>query len=109
MRSTGRTGTSVLERAFSLLEVVGSDGASVGLAELARRAELPKATRAGESSQTAGAGELCLEQHQLRHGTQEAPSHRSGKCLLRPALIMSLRSVTGPDPRRRASSRLCML
>lgn len=44
MRSTGRTGTSVLERAFSLLEVVGSDGTSVGLAELARRAGLPKAT-----------------------------------------------------------------
>jgi DNA-binding IclR family transcriptional regulator len=44
MRSTGRTGTSVLERAFSLLEVLGSDGASVGLAELARRAGLPKAT-----------------------------------------------------------------
>ena len=44
MRSTGRTGISVLERAFSLLEVVGSDGTSVGLAELARRAGLPKAT-----------------------------------------------------------------
>jgi IclR family transcriptional regulator, acetate operon repressor len=44
MRSTGRTGTSVLERAFSLLEVLGSDGRSVGLAELARRAGLPKAT-----------------------------------------------------------------
>jgi DNA-binding IclR family transcriptional regulator len=44
MRSTGRTGTSVLERAFSLLEVVGSDGTSVGLAELSRRAGLPKAT-----------------------------------------------------------------
>jgi IclR family transcriptional regulator, acetate operon repressor len=44
MRSTGRTGASVLERAFSLLEVLGSDGASVGLAELARRAGLPKAT-----------------------------------------------------------------
>jgi len=44
MRSTGRNGASVLERAFSLLEVVGSDGSSVGLAELARRAGLPKAT-----------------------------------------------------------------
>jgi DNA-binding IclR family transcriptional regulator len=44
MRSTGRTGASVLERAFSLLEVLGSDSASVGLAELARRAGLPKAT-----------------------------------------------------------------
>jgi DNA-binding IclR family transcriptional regulator len=44
MRSTGRTGTSVLERAFCLLEVLGSDGASLGLAELARRARLPKAT-----------------------------------------------------------------
>lgn len=44
MRSTGRTGSSVLERAFSLLEVIGSDGTSVGLAELARRAGLPKAT-----------------------------------------------------------------
>lgn len=44
MRSTGRTGTSVLERAFALLEVIGADGASVGLAELARRSGLPKAT-----------------------------------------------------------------
>lgn len=44
MRSTGRTGTSVLKRAFCLLEVLGSDGTSVGLAELARRAGLPKAT-----------------------------------------------------------------
>jgi DNA-binding IclR family transcriptional regulator len=44
MRSTGRTGGSVLQRAFSLIEAFGSDGASVGLAELARRAGLPKAT-----------------------------------------------------------------
>jgi len=44
MRSNGRTASSVLERAFSLLEVLGSDGASLGLAELARRAGLPKAT-----------------------------------------------------------------
>ena len=44
MRSTGRTGTSVLERAFALLEVIGADGASVGLAELARRSGLAKAT-----------------------------------------------------------------
>ncbi len=34
----------MLERAFSLLEALGSDGTSVGLAELARRAGLPKAT-----------------------------------------------------------------
>src|SRR5215467_11690452 len=103
MRSTGRNGTSVLERAFSLLEVVGSDGASVGLAELARRAELPKATRAGESSQTAGTGELGLEQHQLRHGTQEAPIAPVRQVSPTTSPIMSLRSVTGPDPRRRAS------
>jgi DNA-binding IclR family transcriptional regulator len=44
MRSTQRTGASVLERALRLLEVLGSDGGSVGLAELARRASLPKAT-----------------------------------------------------------------
>ncbi len=44
MRSTGRNGSSVLERAFSLLDVIGSDETSVGLAELARRAGLPKAT-----------------------------------------------------------------
>lgn len=44
MRSTGRTGASVLERAFALLEAVGSDGTSVGLAELARRSGLAKAT-----------------------------------------------------------------
>jgi DNA-binding IclR family transcriptional regulator len=44
MRSTGRTSASVLERAFSLLEVLGADGTSLGLAELARRAGLPKAT-----------------------------------------------------------------
>lgn len=44
MRSNGRTSTSVLERAFSLLEAVGSDGTSVGLAELARRSGLAKAT-----------------------------------------------------------------
>jgi DNA-binding IclR family transcriptional regulator len=44
MRSNGRTGTSVLERAFSLLDVLSSSGSSVGLAELARRAGLPKAT-----------------------------------------------------------------
>jgi IclR family transcriptional regulator, acetate operon repressor len=44
MRSTGRTGTSVLERAFALLEVIGAEGASVGLAELARRSGLAKAT-----------------------------------------------------------------
>jgi DNA-binding IclR family transcriptional regulator len=44
MRSTGRTGTSVLERAFALLEVIGADGTSVGLAELARRSGLAKAT-----------------------------------------------------------------
>ena len=34
----------MLQRAFSLMEAFGSDGASVGLAELARRAGLPKAT-----------------------------------------------------------------
>ena len=44
MRSTGRTGASVLERAFALLEVIGADGASIGLAELARRSGLAKAT-----------------------------------------------------------------
>jgi IclR family transcriptional regulator, acetate operon repressor len=44
VRSAERTGSSVLERAFALLEVVGSDGTSVGLAEMARRAALPKAT-----------------------------------------------------------------
>lgn len=44
MRSDERNGASVLERAFRLLEVFGSDGTSVGLAELARRSKLPKAT-----------------------------------------------------------------
>jgi DNA-binding IclR family transcriptional regulator len=44
MRSTGRNGPSVLQRAFSILEVIGSSETSVGLAELARRAGLPKAT-----------------------------------------------------------------
>lgn len=44
MRSDERNGHSVLERAFRLLEVFGPDGRSLGLAEVARRAELPKAT-----------------------------------------------------------------
>ena len=67
MRSTGRTGTSVLERAFSLLEVVGSDGTSVGLAELARRAGLPKATAYRLANQLVelGALERVGEEYQL--------------------------------------------
>lgn len=64
MRSTGRTGTSVLERAFSLLEVFGSDGASVGLAELARRAGLPKATAYRLANQ-------LIELHVLERAGQE--------------------------------------
>ena len=67
MRSTGRTGTSVLERAFSLLEAVGSDGAGVGLAELARRAGLPKATAYRLANQLIelGALERVGEEYQL--------------------------------------------
>jgi IclR family acetate operon transcriptional repressor len=64
MRSTGRTGASVLERAFSLLEALGSDTASVGLAELARRAGLPKATAYRLASQ-------LVELHVLERAGQE--------------------------------------
>ena len=44
VRSDERNGHTVLERAFRLLEVFGPDGPHLGLAELARRADLPKAT-----------------------------------------------------------------
>ncbi|GAA1382210.1 IclR family transcriptional regulator [Pseudonocardia kongjuensis] len=45
MRSIERTaGPSVLGRAFSLLDVLSTGTGSLGLAELARRADLPKAT-----------------------------------------------------------------
>jgi len=64
MRSTGRTGASVLERAFCLLEVLGSDSASVGLAELARRAGLPKATAYRLANQ-------LVELHVLERAGQE--------------------------------------
>jgi IclR family acetate operon transcriptional repressor len=64
MRSTGRTGASVLERAFSLLEALGPDTASVGLAELARRAGLPKATAYRLASQ-------LVELHVLERAGQE--------------------------------------
>lgn len=64
MRSTGRTGASVLERAFSLLEVLGSDSASIGLAELARRAGLPKATAYRLANQ-------LVELHVLERAGQE--------------------------------------
>ncbi|GAA1382178.1 IclR family transcriptional regulator [Pseudonocardia kongjuensis] len=44
MRSTERTLDSVLSRAFALLEVLGSEASGIGLAEMARRSGLPKAT-----------------------------------------------------------------
>ncbi len=44
MRSDERNGQTVLERAFRLLDVFGSEGRCLGLAELARGAKLPKAT-----------------------------------------------------------------
>jgi len=44
MRSDERNGATVLERAFRVLEVFGPEERSVGLAEMARRAKLPKAT-----------------------------------------------------------------
>lgn len=44
MRSTERNSVSVLERSFRLLREIGTDGRRLGLTELARRSDLPKAT-----------------------------------------------------------------
>jgi DNA-binding IclR family transcriptional regulator len=58
MRSDERNGQSVLERAFRVLEVFGSDGLQVGLAELSRRAQLPKATTFRLANQLVALGAL---------------------------------------------------
>jgi DNA-binding IclR family transcriptional regulator len=44
MRFDSRNGASVLDRAFMVLQVLGEEGASLSLAEAARRSGLPKAT-----------------------------------------------------------------
>lgn len=44
VRFTEQNGHSVLERAFRLLQVFDNDSANLGLAELSRQADLPKAT-----------------------------------------------------------------
>lgn len=58
MRSDQRNGYSVLERGFRLLEAFGPEGRDLGLAELARRAKLPKATAYRLASQLVELGAL---------------------------------------------------
>lgn len=58
MQSDERNGQSVLDRAFKLLGVFGSDGLQLGLAELARKAELPKATAFRLANQLVALGAL---------------------------------------------------
>jgi DNA-binding IclR family transcriptional regulator len=58
MRSNERYGNSVLERGFRLLEAFGPQSSALGLAELARRANLPKATTFRLASQLVELGAL---------------------------------------------------
>lgn len=58
MRSDERNGASVLERAFRLLDAFQPSGNELGLAELARRAELPKATAYRLAGQLVSLGAL---------------------------------------------------
>lgn len=58
MRSDERNGASVLERGFRVLAAFGPEGRELGLGELARRAQLPKATTLRLASQLVGLGAL---------------------------------------------------
>lgn len=58
MRSDERNGYSVLERGFRLLGAFGPEGRPLGLSELSRRAELPKATAFRLANQLVDLGAL---------------------------------------------------
>lgn len=68
MRSDDRNGTSVLGRAFRCLDALYPDGLELGLAELARRAELPKATTYRLAAQLVELGALERSGQRYRLG-----------------------------------------
>jgi IclR family transcriptional regulator, acetate operon repressor len=68
MRSDQRNGASVLDRAFRLLDVFGPDGGALGLAELARRSGLPKATAHRLAAQLIELGALERAEDKYRLG-----------------------------------------
>lgn len=61
-------GSSVLERAFRLMEAFGGDGESVGLATLAERANLAKPTAYRLLSQLCGIGAVARDGRNYRRG-----------------------------------------
>jgi IclR family acetate operon transcriptional repressor len=58
VRSDERNGDSVLERGFRVLAAFGPEGRGLGLGELARRTQLPKATTFRLATQLVGLGAL---------------------------------------------------
>jgi DNA-binding IclR family transcriptional regulator len=89
VRSDERNGHTVLERAFRLLEVFGPEGRCLGLAELARRAGLPKATAFRLANQLVelGALERRLEGYSLGMRLFELGSMVSAQRRLRDAAL----------------------
>jgi DNA-binding IclR family transcriptional regulator len=67
MRSDERNGASVLERAFRVLDVFTPLGRDLGLAEIARRTQLPKTTvyRLANQLVDLGALERCDDKYRL--------------------------------------------
>ena len=89
MRSDERNGATVLERAFRVLDVFGPEERNLGLAELARRTKLPKATAFRLANQLVELGALERSPAGYRLGMRlfELGSQVSGQRRLRDAAL----------------------
>lgn len=89
VRSDERNGQTVLGRAFKLLEAFDPEGSQLGVAELARRADLPKATTFRLANQLVGLGALerCHSGYRLGMRLFELGSMVSAQRRLRDAAL----------------------